>query len=167
MLSLSDDAEKAAVLDVLIAGDAELARRAEEQGRRSLATVAIDDVASGVAEDLLALDQDDLAMHAGRTRYGYVEPTEAAWSLLQQALDPWHDDLRRRALVGLNEAARRLGLGILQGLQRIGDTSNDERLLSWAPDFPDEAADGVLRTLFDVGIELTDAELASVALSRG
>lgn len=37
-LSLLDDAEKAIVLDALIAGDAELARRAEQEGRRSLAT---------------------------------------------------------------------------------------------------------------------------------
>lgn len=50
-----------------------------------------------------SVDQDDLAAHAPRTRFGYVEPTQAA------------------------------------------------RLLSWAPDFPGEAADNILRALTDVG----------------
>lgn len=147
------------MLDALIADDPDVAQRAEQAGRRSLATVTIDDVASAVAEELLALDQDDLAANAGRTRYGYIEPTDAAWRLLEQALEPWIEDLTRRARLGLNEAAHGLGLGIVQGLGRIGNTTDDERLLSWAPDFPGEAADDVLRTLTDVGLQLTDAEL--------
>lgn len=166
-LSLLTDAEKAAVLDLLIAVDAGLARRCEEEARRSLAMVTIDHVGAAVAEDLLALDQDDLAAHAGRTRYGYVEPTEAAWSLLEHALEPWLDDLRRRAILGLDEAARKIGLGILHGLERIDTTTNDERLLSWAPDFAGEAADRVLRTLADLGVELTDSELSGVSVVRG
>lgn len=133
-LSLLDDAEKAIVLDALIAGDAKLAWRAEQERRRSLARVTTDDVASAVAEELLAFDQHDLAANAGRTRYGYVEPTEAAWRLLEQAVEPWIEDLTRRAHLRLADAARRLGLGILEGLERVGDTTDDERLLSWAPD---------------------------------
>jgi len=106
--------------------------------------------------------------HAGRTRYGYVEPTEAAWWLLEQALEPWLEDVARRARLGLEGAPRQLGLAILEGLERVGDHSGDtERLLSWAPDFPGEAADSVLRALTDVGIELTDAERARVATARG
>lgn len=70
-------------------------------------------------------------------------------------------------LLALDGAARRLGLGILRGLQRISDHSgNDERLLSCAPDFAGEAADSVLRALTDVGIELTDAELTGVPIGR-
>lgn len=73
-----------------------------------LATVVIDDVAYAVSEGLLALDQEELAAHAGRTRYGYVEPTEAAWSLLSQAMNPWLEGVRRRARLGLDEAARQI-----------------------------------------------------------
>src|SRR5215210_7718918 len=117
-----------------MADEVGLERRAEQAGRRLLATVTTGHVASAVAEALLSLDQDDLAAHAGRTRYGYVEPTEAAWWLLERALEPWLEDLARRARLGLEKAPRQLGLGILEGLGAVGGhISDDERLLSWAP----------------------------------
>ena len=104
------------MLDELVAVDHELKDRAERAARSRLAQVEADDVANAVAAALLALDQEDLAANAGRTRYGYVEPTEAAWSLLEAAVEPWLEDITRRASLGLTEAARRLGLGTLQAL---------------------------------------------------
>lgn len=82
-------------------------------------------------------------------------------------MDPWLEDVRRRARLGLDEAARQIGLGVLRGLERIGDRTNDERLLSWAPDFAGEAAASVLRTLADLHVELTDTELSGVSVVRG
>lgn len=146
------------------AADHELATRAEVLARSRLADVDTDAVADAVAAALLALDQEDLAAHAGPTRHGYVEPTEAAWLLLEQAVDPWLEDITRRASLGLTEAARRLGLGILSALQGVGEHArDDDLLLSWAPDFPGETADHVRRALADAGIELADTELARVA----
>jgi len=88
-LAVSSDPEKAAVLDELVAADRELTVRAERAARSRLADVDTDDVANAVVAALLRLDQEDLAAHAGRTRNGYVEPTEAAWSLLERAVEPW------------------------------------------------------------------------------
>src|SRR5919109_5147308 len=90
--------------------------------RSRLSDVETDGVASAVTAALLALDQEDLAANTGRTRYGYVEPTEAAWSLLEAAVEPWLEDIARRASLGLLDAARRLGLGILEALARIDPT---------------------------------------------
>lgn len=118
-LATSSNAEKAAVLDELVAADQELEGRAERATRSMLEAVEVDDVADAVAAALLALDQQDLAARAGRTRYGYVEPTEAAWSLLETAFEPWLEDITRRASLGLPDAASRLGLGILEALGRI------------------------------------------------
>jgi hypothetical protein len=48
-------------------------------------------------------------------------------------------------------------LGVLEGLRHAGDgRGNDERLLSWAPDFTKEARITVLRQLADLGIEIVD-----------
>jgi hypothetical protein len=160
-LAVSSDPEKAAVLDKLVAADRELTRRAERAARTRLAEVDTDDVANAVVATLLALDQEDLAAHAGRTRYGYVEPTEAAWSLLETAVEPWLEDITRRASLGLTDAARRLGLGILEALRRIDrHIRNDDLLVSWAPDLPGETADRVIEVLGDLGFTSTDAELA-------
>ena len=163
MLSVLGDAEKAAVLDELVAADTRVRDSAELLARRSLASVDPATVSDGVLETLTALDQDALATRAGRTRYGYVEPTEAAWALLEEALAPWTEDIARLSRVGLEQAARQTGLGILAGLQRcLHHTRHDDLLLSWAPDFPAEAAAGVLRALDDDGIELTHAEVARI-----
>lgn len=163
-LAVSSDPEKAAVLDELVAVDHELEDRAERAARSRLAQVQTDEVADAVVAALLALDQEDLAAHAGPTRYGYVEPTEAAWSLLEAAVEPWLEDITRRASIGLTEAARRIGFGTLEALQRIGPhTRNDDLLVSWAPDFAAETADQVARVLADAGIDLTDAEVADAA----
>jgi hypothetical protein len=158
-LALSSDAEKAAILDELVAADDELEDRAERAARARLAQVETDDVADAVATALLALDQEDLAANAGRTRYGYVEPTEAAWFLLEAAVEPWLEDITRRASLGLPDPARRLGLGILEALQRIEEhLRNDDLLVSWAPDFASETADQVAQVLADAGIDGVSGE---------
>jgi hypothetical protein len=163
-LGLSSDAERAAIFDELVASDDDLRHRAEHAARVRLAGVDTHDVADAVAAALLAFDQEELAAHAGRTRYGYVEPTEAAWSLLERAVEPWLEDITRRASLGLIEAARRLGLGTLEALQRTSEHAhNDNLLLSWAPDFPGETANHITRVLADAGIDLTDTELVRVA----
>jgi hypothetical protein len=163
-LAVSSEAERAAILDELVAADRELGDRAERAARSRLADADTGDAANALASALLALDQEELAAHAGRTRHGYVEPTEAAWWLLERAVEPWLEDITRRASLGFGEAAGRLGLGILDALQRIDEhAGNDELLLSWAPDFPGETANRVTRVLADAGIDLTDTELARVA----
>lgn len=160
-IAVASDDEKAAVLDELVAADSEIEDRAERATRTRLAQVETGDVANEVVTALLALGQEDLAANAGRTRYGYVEPTEAAWSLLEAAVEPWLEDITRRASLGLTDAARRLGLGTLQALESAErHIGNGDLLVSWAPDFPDETADRVLKLLRDVGIELTDTERA-------
>jgi hypothetical protein len=157
-LAVFSEGEKAALLDALVAADHELRARAERAARVRLAQVEPDEVADAVPAALFALNQEGLAGRAGRTRYGYVEPTEAAWSLLEEAVEPWLEDITRRVGLGLTEAARGLGLGVLQALQAVDrHTDNAELLVSWAPDFPDETADRVVELLSDAGIELTDA----------
>lgn len=163
-LAVASDREKSAVLDELVAADHALEDRAERVVRSRLAQVQTDEVANAVVAAVLALDQDDLAAHAGRTRYGYVEPTEAAWSLLEAAVEPWLEDITRRARLGLTDAARRIGLGILGALQQIGlHARNDDLLVSWAPDFAAETAGRVVEILVDAGIDPTAADIADAA----
>jgi hypothetical protein len=158
VLDVLTDTEKAEVLDSLIAQNPALAARAEREGRGVLVAVEIDAVASAVADALLGLDQEELSRHAGRTRHGYVEPTAAAWALLEAALKPWLDDITRRAGLEFDDAARKIALGILHGLEQLDDHgAGDERLLSWVPDFTDEARETVLRQFADLGIKTTES----------
>ncbi|MEA2223685.1 MAG: hypothetical protein QOH83_2061 [Solirubrobacteraceae bacterium] len=165
VLAVLGDDEKAAVLDELVAGDSRVRTTAVDAARRRLRGVDPRRVAEGVMEAVVGLDQEELAAHAGRTRHGYVEPTEAAWMLLERAVEPWVEDIARRGALGMREAARHLTLGVLAGLSRAAEHADrDGLLLSWAPDFPGEAANRVLGTLEDAGLELSDAEDADLVL---
>jgi hypothetical protein len=84
------------------------------------------------------------------------------------AVEPWLEDLTRRARLGLDGTARRLGLGVLLGCSASATTeATTSGCYPGRPTFPGEAAESVLRTLTDVGIELTDAELSGVVIDGG
>ena len=120
-LAVSSDAEKAAILDELVAADHQLEDRAERAARSRLGDVDIDGVANAVLAALLALDQEDLAANAGRTRYVYVEPTEAAWSLLEAAVEPWLEDIERHeALFDRAEVRFLRGPPVAAGGSKLG-----------------------------------------------
>jgi hypothetical protein len=75
--------------------------------------------------------------------------------LLEAVVEPWVQDIRRRVSLGLLEAARHLGLGVIQALNRIEQhLRNDDLLVSWAPDFASETADQVAQVPADAGIDL-------------
>ena len=63
-----------------------------------------------------SLDLDDLESRAGRHSWGYTEPSEAAGELLQEVVDPFLEDLKRRMDLGLVAEAMEVCKGILLGL---------------------------------------------------
>lgn len=97
-------------------------------------------MADDVEHDLRSLDLDDLGDRAGQHRGGYTSPTEAAWELLQEAVDPFLADMKRQMELGLEREALEVCKGVVLGLYRIRNTRGDE-FLGWAEDFPAEAAD--------------------------
>lgn len=160
-------AEKAAVLDELTRRDRPRAR-AEGIARRHLADTDASEIAEAVAASILALESVELASRSGRMPWGYVEPTQAAWDLLDETIKPWLEDIGRLARLGLDEAARRTAIGMLDGLYRCNQrTHRDGLLLTWAPDFPGETADSVLVAVEAAGLEVPADELARVAADWG
>lgn len=134
-----DPGEAQAVLQRLLATRADLRDEAERIARALLGEVSFESVADDVEHALRSLDLDDLGGRAGRHRGGYTSPTEAAWELLQEAVDPFMEDMKRQMELGLGAEALEICKGILLGLYRIRGLKGDE-FLGWAPDFPTEAA---------------------------
>lgn len=131
--------ESAAVLRRLLTAHPELAAEAEQIARSVLSEVSFESVADDVEDALRSLNLDDLNSRAGRHRWGYTEPTEAAWELLEEALEPFREDMKRQMELGLAAEALEICKGIVLGLYRLRNKEGDE-FLGWAPDFPDEAA---------------------------
>jgi len=138
--------EAATVLRLFLERHPELRKEIDSLAASVIGDVSINDVADAVENELRALDLDDLNSRAGSTAYGYVEPSEAAWELVEEAVTPFLDDIKRRVESGQYDAALFTSVGIVLGLYRLRDNNKDD-FLGWAPDSPDEMAEEAVVTL--------------------
>ncbi len=138
--------EGAGVLRSLLERHPELVAEAEAIAKATVTAVDADAVAEGVEQAVLGLDIDDLGTRAGRKSWGYVEPTEAAWELLGEAVDPFLEEMKRLVELGFEAAATGTCAGIVLGLYRCR-RKNSDQVLGWAGDFPAETAGHAVATL--------------------
>lgn len=125
--------ERAAVLTALMDERPELRETAERLAAARVGSVDRDEVAEQVRLELGDIPLDEFAACSGRQRgQGYVEPHEAAWELVEGRLQPYIDDLYRRTRLGMTQAARELGLGILEGLAACPDPPEAGSVLAYA-----------------------------------
>lgn len=151
--------EKATVLDALLDARPDLRELAETHAVRLMSYEDRAAVAHDVTDALQGLDIEELNGHAGyRPGRGYVDPTEAADEILDEALEPFLRDLERRATLGMGTAAAELAVGVLLGLYQCRDGAC-ETLLEYAPDYADERAARVVDMCARLGIVLHRAEL--------
>jgi hypothetical protein len=143
LLEKLDGAESASVLKALVDQHPELRSEAEALGKEVLGEVSLFSVADDVENAALQFDYDDLNSRAGSHSWGYVEPTEAAWELLEEAVEPFVSEMKRYLDLGLEEQSREVCQGILLGLYRVQDGQSND-VLGWAEDFPGEAAANAL-----------------------
>jgi hypothetical protein len=138
--------EAHAILRMLLERHPELCAEADALAAGLVTDVDPNDVADTVRDAILSLDLDDLGGRAGRHSWGYTEPTEAAWELLQEAMDPFLDDLKKHIALGFEVSAVATCKGIVLGLYAVRGKNSDE-VLGWAPDFPAESAGEAIATL--------------------
>ncbi len=139
LLARLDSAESAGVLRALLQRHPELVAEAGDIARAAVAGVDADAVAEEVEQAVLTIDEDDLGARSGRHAWGYVEPSEAAWELLQEAVEPFLEEVKRLVDLGFEAAAGETCAGIVLGLYRCRGKRGDQAL-AWAEDFPEEAA---------------------------
>jgi hypothetical protein len=152
-------AEKATVLDHLLAARPELREPAEAYAAQLMSHEDRTEVAGDVEDALQGLDIEELNTRAGyRPGRGYVHPAEAADELLDEALQPFLDDLQRRAGLGMTSVAVELAVGILLGLYECRHGSS-ETLLEYSPDYAAESASDVVDRCDKLGVDLPSAEL--------
>jgi hypothetical protein len=162
VLSRLTGQESSRVLQTLLNRHQTLREEAERLATETVNTPCGEDIASAVADAVTSLDIQDLSGRAGATRYGYTEPTDAAWQLLEEAVEVFLADMKRRAELGLTDAAITMCRGIVTGLHKARRTPSDGPL-GWAPDFPAEEAGHavaeVLRAIPDESREAIHARL--------
>ncbi len=132
--------EAAVILQRLLAAHPDLRAEAEQIASALLGEVSFEDVAWEIETAARALDLDDLNNRAGSHRWGYKDPTEAAWELLEEIVEPFLEDMKHQA--ELQSAARALEIckGVVLGLYRVRHEPNGSTVLGWAPDFAVQTA---------------------------
>jgi len=131
----ADDA--LAILRILAEENKDIRKRIKQITREYLSEVDFEDVASDVYSALNSIEVEDLWNQSGRTRYGYVEPTEKAWEMFEEELEPFMEELRKYEKLCMNEEAKTYFMGILKGLYQFEKESTSE-FSDWAVDDPEE-----------------------------
>lgn len=147
--------ERGRILDVLIAAHPELAADAERFAVELLASASVDQTASDVETALIGIPLDALGSRSGRIRgRGYVHEVDAAWELVEEAIEPFRSDVRRRAALGSSGAAASLAIGIVAGLYRVREPEMGTVLAYAGEDAPLELASDVLGLAAKLGAEI-------------
>lgn len=154
------------MLDELVVTHPELEAGAERLAGELLSSVSIEQVTSDVEAAMVCIPLDALAARAGRVRgRGYVDDTEAAWELVDEAIEPFRSDLTRgagrsdltrRAGLGPLDAAANLAVGILAGLRRVRDPEMGTVLAYAGEDAPSELAAGVVDLATRLGVDVIE-----------
>jgi hypothetical protein len=147
--------EHADVLAELLASHPDLRPEAEHAAQRLLGTETVEAVAEDVVCALEAIPLEDLAARSGRIRgRGYVHENEAAWEILSEVIEPFLIDLRRRAGLGMSDAASAIATGIVAGLYQARAPEDGTVVAYAGPDALSELADEIISETTRLGVVL-------------
>lgn len=106
---------------------------------------AIDEnqIADEVFMELDSIQVEDLWHKSGSTRYGYVEPCEKAFEMVEDVINPFSDKLKKYLSKSRWEEAKIFGIGIVRGLHNFEANSQSE-FKDWAPDVVDTMVSNIL-----------------------
>jgi choline dehydrogenase-like flavoprotein len=131
-------------------------------GGGSAGCVAAARMSEGADRRVLLVEAGPESLPRAQWGGGYVEPNEAAFELLTQAVQPYLDDLKRRARAQSPQADTEIGLGLLLGLYACREVDDNDRLLTRAglPDAVDDLALQVRSAMASSGLEIPKGWLA-------
>jgi len=70
--------------------------------------VEVEDIADWVFYELDSLEVEDVWCQSGSTRYGYVDPNEKAWEMLEDAIEYYLVELKKYQELDLEEEAKNI-----------------------------------------------------------
>jgi hypothetical protein len=149
ILSYLDPYELAKVLHQILIRHRELRDEANSIASDLLNDISVEAVSEEVTDLILGVGVEVLGNRAGKQPWGYVEPGEAAWEVLEESIEGIQQKMEKRMQAGLERSAEKLCQGIVIGLHNAMAAYRDGAL-AWAPDFPVEAASRSVSNLLDL-----------------
>lgn len=132
-----DGNDALAVLHKLAGEDKNIAKKIKHIIEDFLDEVDSESVAYDVQSDLEMIDVEDVWDRSGSTRDGYIEPTEMAWEMFEEALEPHENQLKKYREFSKHDQAARYCMGILKGIYLFEKESTTE-YKDWTVDAPGE-----------------------------
>ena len=77
------------ILKNLAEEDIKTAEKIEQLLTEYLSDVSIDEIAEDIYSELSFIDIEEVWDRSGNTAYGYTEPSEAAWEIFEEILEPF------------------------------------------------------------------------------
>lgn len=131
------------ILRALAEEDKRVEERIEQIAKEYLSGVDLEVIASEVYSELNSIEVEDLWNQSGSTRYGYVDPTEKAWEMFEEALEPFMEEFRKYRNLSMDKEAKTYCMGILKGIYQFEKESTSE-FSDWVVDAPKEYFESVL-----------------------
>ena len=131
------------ILEILCRKNAEILKRTEELFLNRIREVDVEEIAEEVFSDIDFIDVEDLWDKSGSSRYGYTDPADAAWEMVEEVIEPHLKKMKRLRSLGMFHEEMRYCMGVISGLYQFESESSTE-FKDWAVDIPGELADTIL-----------------------
>lgn len=119
------------ILKVLIEEDNGLEDKIYRIAVKILSDVDSDDIVFEVYNELDRLEVEELWERSGKTRHGYVDSSEEAWVMFEEALAPFADEMKKYQKIRMLLEAKNYCIGIIKGIQEYERESKSE-FKDWA-----------------------------------
>lgn len=115
--------------------DEDVKKRIEKIALDYWSEVEVSEIEGQVFFELESIQVEELWNRSGKKRYGYVEPSEEAWEMFREGLEPFIRQMRKYQNLSMHEEAKKYCLGILKGIYKFGK-EEPTQFAEWATDAP-------------------------------
>lgn len=123
--------------------DKETQRKFLDLAEAELRKIDADAIAEDVFSELNAIDVEELWDNSGKTRHGYVEPSELGHTMAEDAIEPFVSDIAKYRKLGMKSEEMEACRGVLRGLMRYENEGRNE-FKDWIPDSIMDIAQGII-----------------------
>ncbi|MBP9778477.1 MAG: hypothetical protein KBD25_04775 [Rickettsiaceae bacterium] len=131
------------ILKKLCNQNPELIHKAQACAVDDLSNIDIDKVAQNVFSDLDCIDVHDLWARSGPSAYGYHDPGEMAFEMVEEVIEVHINKMREYRALHMSNDEMKYCVGIIKGLY-LFDTESKSEFSDWAPDVASETYSSVL-----------------------
>ena len=126
-----------------LCADSDLKKRIVAMAKECLSDVDADTVADEVFRSLTSIQVEDLWDNSGKTRWGYHEPTEVAYEMVEDEVGYYIQKMEEYKNLGMKKEEKEYCKGILSGLLKYGQDGGNE-FYDWCTDDPYTVAENIL-----------------------